>query len=57
MSYRTRKMKVEGGSGGRRGHSNMNHWVTTEEIKVAARKGRRAEARRLERDGRVALAR
>ncbi len=48
MSYGTRKSKVEGGSGGKRGHSNRNHRVTTEEIKVASRKARRAEARKLE---------
>lgn len=49
MSYRTRKTKTAGGSGGKRGHSNMNHWVTTGEIKVASRKARRAEVRVLER--------
>ncbi len=53
MSYGTRKTKVEGGSGGKRGHSNMNHRVTTEEIKVASRKARRADARELERRGRL----
>jgi hypothetical protein len=53
MSYGTRKTKVEGGSGGKRGHSNMNHWVTTEEIKVASRKARRAEARVLEGEGKL----
>ena len=31
--------------GGKRGHSNMEHWETTEEIKEAARKRRRHEAR------------
>lgn len=49
MSYRTRKVKVDGGSGGRRGHSNMTHWTTTEEIKVATKKARRIEAKRVER--------
>ena len=39
--------KTEGGQGGRRGHSNMNHWVTTEEIKVATRILRRREAKKL----------
>lgn len=33
--------------GGKRGHSNMNHRVTTEEIKVASRKGRRLKAQGL----------
>jgi hypothetical protein len=37
--------KTEGGQGGRRGHSNMNHWVTTEEIKAATRTLRRREAK------------
>jgi hypothetical protein len=54
MSYGTRKAKVEGGSGGRRGHSNMTHWTTTEEIKVATKKARRAEAKGVERRGDVA---
>jgi hypothetical protein len=47
-------MKIEGGSGGRRGHSNMNHWVTTEEIKAATRVGRRCDARRVERRAKLA---
>ena len=42
-----RKGKTEGGSGGKRGHSNMDHWVTTEEIKTASRKRRRLEAKKL----------
>ena len=37
--------KAEGGQGGRRGHSNMNHWVTTEENKTATRLLRRREAK------------
>ena len=41
------KGKTEGGSGGRRGHSNMSHWVTTEEIKVATRKRRRIVSKEL----------
>jgi hypothetical protein len=40
------KGKTEGGSGGKRGHSNMDHWVTTEEIKTASRKRRRLEAKK-----------
>lgn len=39
------KTKSEGGQGGRLGHSNMVHWESTEEIKVAARKKRRKEAK------------
>ena len=39
------KGKTEGGSGGKRGHSNMSHWVTTQEIKDAMRKRRRIESR------------
>ena len=35
--------KTEGGQGGRRGHSNMDHWVTTAEIKDATRGRRRRE--------------
>lgn len=41
----TMKLKTEGGQGGRRGHSNMAHWVTTEEIKDAARGRRRREGK------------
>jgi len=37
------KGKTEGGSGGKRGHSNMNHWIKTEEIKDGARRQRRQE--------------
>lgn len=40
-----RSKKVEGGQGGKRGHSNMTHWERTEEIKVAARIQRRRQAR------------
>jgi hypothetical protein len=35
--------KTEGGNGGKRGHSNMDHWMTTEEIKDITRKRRRLE--------------
>jgi hypothetical protein len=41
----TLKQKSEGGQGGRRGHSNMDHWVTTSEIKAATRGRRRREAK------------
>jgi len=35
------KGPTEGGSGGKRGHSNMEHWVTTQEIKESTRARRR----------------
>ena len=37
----TYKTPSEGGSGGRRGHSNMEHWIETGELKDAARIRRR----------------
>ena len=43
----TMKLKTEGGQGGRRGHSNMTHWATTEEIKEAARVRRRREGKKI----------
>ena len=48
------KYKTEGGSGGKRGHSNMNHWVTTEEIKTATKKRRRLEAKQTAHEARTA---
>jgi hypothetical protein len=39
------KINIEGGKGGRRGHSNMAHWVSTEEVKDSARIRRRREAK------------
>ena len=39
------KGKPDGGQGGKRGHSNMDHWVFTEEIKEASRKRRRISAK------------
>lgn len=39
------KGKTEGGQGGKRGHSNMDHWMFTEEVKEAARKRRRLNAK------------
>ncbi len=39
-----RSKKVEGGQGGKRGHSNMTHWGHTEEIKAASRVLRRRSA-------------
>ena len=41
----TRQKKIEGGQGGKRGHSNMTHWFSTEEIKTATRILRRRAAR------------
>ena len=35
------KGPTEGGSGGRRGHSGMEHWGYTDEVKSAARRRRR----------------
>jgi hypothetical protein len=37
--------KVEGGQGGRKGHSNMTHWTGTEEIKATSKKARRAQGK------------
>ena len=42
-------VRTEGGQGGRRGHSNMEHWDHTEEIKSVSRKVRRKLDRTLER--------
>jgi len=53
MSEGLRRMKVEGGSGGKRGHSNMNHWDYTEEVKRRSRKARRAEAKAAERGAKL----
>jgi hypothetical protein len=39
------KGKSDGGSGGKRGHSNMDHWMHTDEIKAAAKKARRLESK------------
>jgi hypothetical protein len=36
-----KKVPSEGGSGGKRGHSGMEHWARTDEIKEAARRVRR----------------
>ena len=38
---------TEGGSGGRRGHSNMEHYGYSAEIKQATRRQRRADDRRV----------
>jgi len=39
--------KTEGGQGGKRGHSNMEHWDYTEAIKEATRRRRRALSKRI----------
>jgi hypothetical protein len=40
--------KADGGSGGGRGHSNMEHWECTAEIKRATRKARRRQGKNME---------
>ena len=50
MGYGLRRNKVESGSGGKRGHSNMAHWEYTEEIKQRSRKARRRAAKVIERE-------
>ena len=37
------KQKTEGGSGGKRGHSNMCHWGKTETIKAETKRHRRRQ--------------
>jgi len=39
------KVANKGGQGGRLGHSNMEHWTYTEEVKRAARKKQRTDAK------------
>src|SRR5437870_11072626 len=41
----TLKGPSDAGQGGKRGHSNMEHWEFSEEIKAAARKRRRLQAK------------
>ena len=50
------KAPSEGGSGGKRGHSGMEHWGYTDEVKEAARIRRRHDARATEREGMVEAA-
>ena len=45
------KGKPDAGQGGRRGHSNQDHWEFTEEIKEAAKKRRRHQAKKDTREG------
>jgi len=40
------KGKPDAGQGGKLGHSNQEHWEYTEEIKLAAKKRRRHQAKR-----------
>jgi hypothetical protein len=49
------KLKTEGGSGGKRGHSNMCHGDYTEVIKACARRQRRIQSRRMERVARLGI--
>ena len=39
------KGKADAGQGGKIGHSNQDHWMYTEEVKEAARKWRRLQAK------------
>jgi hypothetical protein len=39
------KGRPDAGQGGKRGHSNMDHWEFNDEIKEAARKRRRLDAK------------
>ena len=39
------KGPVDGGQGGKLGHSNMTHWDYTETIKAASRRWRRIKAK------------
>ena len=40
------KVKPSGGSGGKKGHSNMTHWSKTAVVKRSAKKRRRDEDKR-----------
>ncbi|MCE9553398.1 MAG: hypothetical protein K8T91_08485 [Planctomycetes bacterium] len=40
------KGPTEGGSGGKRGHSGMEHWGFTDEVKEAAKRRRRLKDKR-----------
>jgi hypothetical protein len=42
---------TEGGAGGKRGHSSMEHWTRTEDIKESTKVRRRQEGRRYSREG------
>jgi len=47
----TYKGPTEGGSGGRRGHSGMEHWTKTKEIKDSTKRQRRKVDKRESADG------
>ena len=47
------KGKPNAGQGGKLGHSNQDHWVYTEEVKEAARKQRRLQARKEVNEGKA----
>ncbi len=47
MAYKNLRVKTEGGSGGKRGHSNMTHWERTEVIKDKTARARRQQVRAL----------
>jgi hypothetical protein len=42
----TTKGPSEGGTGGKRGHSNMEHWGYTDEVKEESRRIRRQDDKR-----------
>ena len=48
-----KKIRSEGGSGGKRGHSNMEHWAYTAEVKDAARVRRRVDDKQAVRQQRL----
>ena len=41
MGYGLKRVRPEAGSGGKRGHSGIDHWGYTDEVKEFARKARR----------------
>lgn len=41
------KYKVEGGQGGKKGHSNMTHWEHTEDIKRKVKSKRRMQGKEM----------
>jgi hypothetical protein len=44
------KGPTEGGSDGKRGHSNMEHWTYTEELKETSKVQRRIDSRSMEKE-------
>ena len=45
------KGRPDAGQGGKLGHSNQDHWEFTEEIKLAAKKRRRLQAKKQTTEG------